>query len=85
MAKLIVGIFTISEEHMKELSRLFANKDETPYVLTFNYNQKLQDNKVLLGDIVIRSPSDYPDEEIMRWLEHGFRNLWNNQQSTIGN
>ncbi len=78
MARIVVGVFTISKEHMRELSRSFAKKNETPYVLTFNYNQELPDNGFLLGDIVIRSPRDYDNDEIMRWLEHGFRNLWNN-------
>jgi ssRNA-specific RNase YbeY (16S rRNA maturation enzyme) len=80
MARLVVGIFAIGKDRMRELSHVYARKDEAPYVLTFNYDQSLSDNKILLGDILIRSPSEYSDEEVARWLEHGFKNLWSDSE-----
>ncbi len=80
MAKLAVGVFATGKDHMRELSRTYAKKDETPYVLSFNYDQRLSDNRFLLGDILVRSVFEYSEKEVMRWLEHGFKNLLANSE-----
>lgn len=80
MARLVVGIFATDKDRMRELNRTYAQNDDTPYVLAFNYDQRLSEDRLLLGDILIRSASEYSDDELLRWLEHGFKNLWNNSE-----
>lgn len=79
-----INVSFVGDSEMLELNKKYKNKDYPTDVLSFNINEKMDDGKFYLGDIVVnvdqanRQASDYKNDlrhEIAELVEHGVLHL----------
>jgi probable rRNA maturation factor len=79
-----INVSLVRDAKMLELNSKYKNKDYPTDVLSFNINEKMEDGKFYLGDIVVnieqaeRQSSEYGNnlkQEIAELVEHGVLHL----------
>lgn len=79
-----INISFVGDSEMLELNKKYKNKDYPTDVLSFNINEKLEDGRMYLGDVVVnieqasRQSSEYGNDlkhEIAELVEHGVLHL----------
>ncbi len=79
-----ISVFITDDREMKKLNKEYLNRDYTTDVLSFEIKEKLEDNSLYLGDIVVnkdqakRQCREYGndlEEEISELVGHGVLHL----------
>lgn len=79
-----ISVFITDDTEMKKLNKEYLNRDYTTDVLSFEIKEKLEDNSLYLGDIVVnkdqakRQCREYGndlEEEISELVGHGVLHL----------
>ncbi|MBI5127096.1 rRNA maturation RNAse YbeY [Candidatus Roizmanbacteria bacterium] len=79
-----VNLIFVGRNKMKKLALTYKKENEALPVLAFPYNEKNQDNEVLLGEIIICYPQSVllaaernrkVEETILTLIKHGVENL----------
>jgi len=79
-----INVSLVRDSQMLELNSKYKNKDYPTDVLSFNINEKMEDGKFYLGDIVVnieqaeRQSAEYGNDlkhEIAELVEHGVLHL----------
>lgn len=80
----LLNVVFVGKNKMKVYTEKYKNEKETLPILSFKYNEKLGDDQVLLGEIVICYPlvillaaerNKRVDEMINDLVKHGIENL----------
>lgn len=83
-AQYYLNIVFVGKNKMKDFTKKYKNEKETLPVLSFTYNEKGDEGKILLGEIVICYPlvillaaerNKRVDEMINELVKHGVGNL----------
>ena len=83
-SSMTANLVFVGKNKMKKLSLTYKKENEALPVLSFPYNEKNQDNEVLLGEIVVCYPQAVllaaernrkVEETILTLIKHGIENL----------
>lgn len=81
---IFINVTFVNDSEMLELNSKYKNKDYPTDVLSFNINEKMEDGRYYLGDVVVnidqakRQASEYSNDtkhEIAELVEHGVLHL----------
>lgn len=84
LENIFINVTFVKDTKMLELNSTYKKKDYPTDVLSFNINEKLEDGRFYLGDIVVnidqaeRQASEYGNDlkhEIAELVEHGTLHL----------
>jgi probable rRNA maturation factor len=84
LKKTFINVSFVDDTQMLELNKKWKNKDYPTDVLSFNINERMEDGRFYLGDIVVnvdqaeRQASEYQNDlnhEISELVEHGVLHL----------
>jgi probable rRNA maturation factor len=84
LKKTFINVTFVDDAQMLELNTKWKNKNYPTDVLSFNINEKMEDGRFYLGDIVVnidqaeRQASEYKNDlnhEISELVEHGVLHL----------
>jgi probable rRNA maturation factor len=84
LENVFINVSLVKDTAMLELNTKYKNKNYPTDVLSFNINEKMEDGKFYLGDIVVnidqaeRQASEYGNDlrhEIAELVEHGVLHL----------
>lgn len=83
-SKYSLNIIFVGKNKMKSLTEKYKNEKETLPVLSFLYNEKVSEEEILLGEVVVCYPlvillaaerNKRVDEMINELIKHGIENL----------
>jgi len=84
LENVFINVSLVRDASMLELNSKYKNKNYPTDVLSFNINEKMEDGKFYLGDVVVnidqaeRQASEYGNDlrhEIAELVEHGVLHL----------